>query len=53
MENHKQMRVAAESSSRIDLVIENLDEYAADMASNCWICAADYVIRTPAPAIFG
>jgi hypothetical protein len=54
METYQCMRDAGETSPGIDLVIENLDEFACGYAGNCYCStAADYVIRTPAPAGIG
>ena len=36
-----------------DLVIENLDEFAYAYSSSCYICDADYVVRTPVSAAAG
>jgi hypothetical protein len=48
METGQHMRDTTESSSDIDLVIENLSEFAAGYAGHCGLCTcstiADYVV---------
>lgn len=54
METTRGVRGAAESVCAIDMVIEDLDEFAVDRAGNCF-CAtnADYITQAMAPVAVG
>jgi hypothetical protein len=54
METYPYAQRTTETSADVDLVIEDLDEFACGYSLSC-ICstAADYVVRMPAPAAGG
>jgi hypothetical protein len=53
MEINKGMDDVTESSSGIDLLIENLDEFAVGRSAFCQLTNADYVVYGAAPGSIG
>ena len=53
MEIWQSMRDATESACSIDVVIEDLDEFAVGRAAFCQLTNADYVTQVMAPVAVG
>jgi hypothetical protein len=53
MEIWQSMRDATESARGIDVVIEDLDEFAVGRPAFCQLTNADYVTQVMAPVVVG